>query len=80
MWKPALDRVAKSDWPIIGISVIVLLVFVYYMVSFVFFTTYPGITFTGGDFGWQINDSVQAELEVDDVLVKIDSLSFDTYQ
>jgi two-component system phosphate regulon sensor histidine kinase PhoR len=80
MWKSTFGRVTKSDWPLIGASVAVLFVYIYYTVNTVLLTPYPGITFTAGDSGWQINDSFQPDLEIDEVLVKIDDLSFTTYQ
>jgi PAS domain S-box-containing protein len=62
------------------LSISLLVLYIYYAANFLFFTPYPGMTFTATSDGWQINDSQQLELSIDDVLVEIGSLTFEEYQ
>ncbi|MGB3714157.1 MAG: ATP-binding protein [Candidatus Promineifilaceae bacterium] len=80
MIRPVLKRVGRSEWSYILLSMTLLILYVYFVVNFLFFTPYPGLTFTAISDGWQINDSQQPELAVDDIIVQVGNLTFDEYQ
>jgi two-component system phosphate regulon sensor histidine kinase PhoR len=73
-------RFGTSDWLYVLVSIALLAFYVYFVVSFLFFTPYPGVTFTSTSKGWQINDSMQPDLSINDVLVQVGNLSFEEYQ
>lgn len=73
-------RLHRSDWPLIFLSLLVLLVYLYYTLTFVFFTPYSGVFYTPVTNGWRIDDSFQSGLDVNDLLVQIGDLSFGEYQ
>ncbi len=70
----------RSDWRLMAISLAAFLIYAFYTFSFVLLTPYPGIEITSYPTGWVINDTVQAGLEIEDVLVQIGDLSYERYR
>ena len=64
-------RLSQLDWPLLAFSIAVLTVYLFYTVSFVGLTPYPGIAFTSVPAGWQVNDSTQEQIPVDTIFVQI---------
>jgi len=80
MNRPIMRRIGRSDWPFVLFSISLLVLYLYFIVSFLFFTPYPGVSFTATADGWHINDSLQSDLFIDDVLVQVGELTFEEYQ
>lgn len=74
------SQIDRSDWRLIAISLAVFLVYALYTFSFVLLTPYPGIDITSYGGGWLVNDSVQDNVEIEDVLVQIGDLSYQEYR
>lgn len=70
----------RSDWRLLAISLAVFAIYAFYTFSFVLLTPYPGIEITAFDSGWLINDSVQENIETDDVLIQIGDLTYERYR
>lgn len=68
-----------ADWLLVSISLIVLSIYLFYTIDFMFFSPYPGIEITGSDSGWQINDSFQPGIDVNDVIVQIGDVTYQAY-
>jgi PAS domain S-box-containing protein len=64
-------QIHRSDWRLMAVSLAVFVIYAFYAVSYVFLTPYPGVEITAHGNGWLVNDSVQASLKIDDVLVQI---------
>jgi len=73
-------RLSQLDQPLLAFSILVLAVYLFYTLSFVGLTPYPGIVFTSISGGWQVNDSFQSEIAVDEVLVQIADLTYSEYR
>jgi PAS domain S-box-containing protein len=69
----------KTDRPILALSLAILLLYFFFTAIFIWFTPYPGFAFTATVDGWRVNDSTQLILEVDQVLVQIDDLTYQQY-
>ncbi len=80
MTRSIMKRVGMSDWPYILLSISLLGVYLYFVIYFLFYTPYPGVNFTATSYGWQINDSRQSELAINDIIVHVGDLSFEEYQ
>ena len=79
MERSSLSRILKSDWMLVLISAAVLLTYLYYTVSFVGYVPYPGFTPTQAADGWLVTDSLQPNIFVDDIIVRIESITYDDY-
>ncbi|UCG24228.1 MAG: PAS domain S-box protein [Chloroflexota bacterium] len=69
----------RSDWRLLAVSLAVFALYAFYALSYLLLTPYPGVEITTFVTGWRINDTVQPDLEVEDVLVQIGDLSYDQY-
>ena len=67
------------DRSLIAISAIVFFLYLYFAITYIWYTPFPGFAFTNTGEGWQVNDSSQAKIEVDDILVQIDDLTFEEF-
>ncbi|HUS94279.1 MAG TPA: ATP-binding protein [Patescibacteria group bacterium] len=65
---------------LLAFAILVLGVYLYYTLSFIGLTPYPGIVFTAISGGWQVNDSSLASVAVDEVLVQIADLTYADYR
>lgn len=72
-------KISQLDRPLLGVSILALAVYLFYTFSFVWATPYPGIVFTATSEGWQVNDSTQPSIEVDEILVQIGDLTYQEY-
>ncbi len=79
MIRSRLSQLFKSDWMLVLISAAVLLTYLYYAVSFVGYAPYPGFTPTQAADGWLVTDSLQPNILVDDIIVRIDDITYDDY-
>jgi PAS domain S-box-containing protein len=79
MVRSSLSRIFKSDWMLVLISAAVLLTYLYYTVSYVVFVPYPGFTPAQTADGWLIADSLHPNILVDDLIIRIDEVSYDDY-
>lgn len=70
----------KSDGLLAAVSLLVFAVYAFYTVTFAFFTPYPGVEITAVPTGWQVNDSFQPTLEVNDIIVRIGDLHYTDYR
>jgi len=73
------QRFLKSDWSLVIISVAALFAYIYYAVNYVVVLPYPGLSLTFVSDGWLISDSLQPDIEIDDVIVRIDDLTYDEF-
>ena len=80
MSTPAGIYLKRKEWALFLIPSATLLVYIYYTLSFVFLTPYPGILFTARENGWFINDSAQPTISVGDMLARIGELTISDYQ
>jgi PAS domain S-box-containing protein len=69
------ERFLKSDWSLVIISVAALFAYLYYAVNYVVVLPYPGLSLTYVSDGWLISDSLQPDIKIDDVIVRIDDLT-----
>ncbi len=70
----------KSDRPLLALSGAVFLIYVYFTFLYIALTPYPGIAITSISRGWQVNDSTIPEIEIEEILVQIGELDYETYQ
>lgn len=72
-------RVAKSEWPLALFSLAILSLYGFYVLEFVLHVPYSGLTIVGTTRGWQVNDSTQPNIAVQDVLLAIGDLTHQEY-
>ena len=65
------SQINRSDWRLLAISLAFFIIYVFYAVSYIFLTPYPGIEITSLGNGWLVNDSIQEELDVGDVVIHL---------
>ncbi|MBL7164125.1 MAG: GAF domain-containing sensor histidine kinase [Anaerolineales bacterium] len=82
----------RLDWPLVAISVLVLLGCLFYAFAYAFLSPYSGITLDTGDAGWIVNhidpcnahpgwcSTDQGNLQLGDQLIAIGNLTFEEYR
>jgi len=82
----------RLDWPLVPISVLVLLGCLFYAFAYAFLSPYSGITLGAGDAGWIVNyidpcdahprwcSTEQGNLQLGDQLIAIGNLTFEEYR
>ncbi|MCA9973730.1 MAG: hypothetical protein KC425_26130, partial [Anaerolineales bacterium] len=73
-------QIRRKEWSLTLVPVITLLFYLFYVISYVFLTPYPGVFFSEQALGWRVTDSTQPVLRVGDIMVQIGDLTVQDYQ
>ena len=71
---------SQLDRPRLAFSLLILGFYLFYTISFIELTPYPGIAITSLGGGWQVNDSSQENIPVEVMLVQIADLTYEEYR